>query len=188
MIVKLSNILTDFFIKKNIIDIQEKEVYCYCFELLIAFLINLNIAIIIGFACLQFLETIIFIVVFLSLRTAAGGFHAKTHFRCITLFSIVFLIFILIIKLTNISPIVNITLLTISSIIVNLLSPIDCKENRLEQHIKNKLKIKIFIFTIIYFIIAITLSILKYNRIAFAFTYPMTSVCLSLVYAKIIKQ
>jgi len=188
MITKLSEKLTDYFILKNIIDIGEKETYCYCFELMIAFIFNLSLAIIIGFSFLQFVPTILFIIVFLSLRTFAGGYHAKTHFRCILIFVVVFTSFIIIIKWCDNFSITNLILSVLGTILLLIFAPLDCKENRVDKKRKRKLKIYTSTFAITYTAIVIVLNIFNYDKIAFSIAYPLAAVALSVTYAKIIKQ
>lgn len=80
--------------------ILEKDisVYAYGFELLFSVVINivgmLSIAIITG----QYLSWFWFLLALIPLRFSAGGFHAKTHFNCITITLLVFFVCLLCIQ------------------------------------------------------------------------------------------
>lgn len=78
MIAKLAQKMTAYFIKKNVINEEEKETYDYCFEVLIATVINLVILVMLGILTRRCIETAIFCVLFMLLRGAAGGYHANT--------------------------------------------------------------------------------------------------------------
>lgn len=74
---------------------EDISLYAYGFELMFSVVINiagmLFLAIIVG----QYLSWFWFLLALIPLRLSAGGFHAKTHFRCITLTLVVFLLCLL---------------------------------------------------------------------------------------------
>jgi accessory gene regulator B len=71
---------------------NEKEIYAYSIEILISLLINFIILSITAYILKKQVELIVFIVFFSSLRSYAGGYHAKTHIECITLSFCLFVI------------------------------------------------------------------------------------------------
>ncbi|NLK63478.1 MAG: accessory gene regulator B family protein [Tissierellia bacterium] len=71
---------------------NEKEIYAYSIEVLISLLINLIILSITAYILKKQAELITFIVFFSSLRSFAGGYHAKTHIECISLSLFLFVI------------------------------------------------------------------------------------------------
>lgn len=78
----LSAKITAFFLAQNIIPAQEREIYEYGFALLIADFINFFAIFIVGILCQQTWETILYIIIFVGLRSVCGGYHAKTHLKC----------------------------------------------------------------------------------------------------------
>jgi len=61
---------------------DEYEHYKYGIEITISSVINLLLIFIIGILINRILYSLIFLIIFISLRQLTGGFHAKTYFRC----------------------------------------------------------------------------------------------------------
>ncbi len=82
----MSKKLTDLFILKKIIKEEERNIYIYCFEVIISSFIYLVLffTIAIVFKCL--LQSILFLTGFWIIRSVAGGYHAKTYAKCHALF------------------------------------------------------------------------------------------------------
>lgn len=74
---------------------EDISLYAYGFELMFSVAINilgmLFLAVIVG----QYLSWFWFLLALIPLRLSAGGFHATTHFRCIALTLVVFLLCLL---------------------------------------------------------------------------------------------
>lgn len=100
---KISKKITAFFINKNIITRDQREIYEYGFELIIADITNflLILFISIGYNCLC--AGIIYLFCFVSMRVFCGGFHAESRATCRIYMLISFIAFIKIYCLLNIS-------------------------------------------------------------------------------------
>ena len=70
----LSKMIADFFVRENVIEHEEYEIYKYGSDILIE-----NIGTTIFLICLG---TLIFIAVFAGIRRYSGGYHAKTKLKC----------------------------------------------------------------------------------------------------------
>ncbi len=81
------------------------EIYVYGFELLLSSLIETGAIILTGCLFGKFLETILFLLSFSSIRFFSGGYHAKSYLRCfiVTLISY-FLILLMTDTLSYLSP------------------------------------------------------------------------------------
>lgn len=79
---KLSAKITAFLSSHGIIRTEDSEIYIYGFDLLIADVINFSLILLIGGLCRQLGSTIIYLMIFVGLRSACGGYHAKTHIKC----------------------------------------------------------------------------------------------------------
>lgn len=90
----LSQKLTTTFIHLNIIPESDRDIYIYSFELLLSAIINLVVAAVMIAVSGQVLGGVVFVGVFLILRQSVGGYHAKTHFRCILSFTVIFGVFL----------------------------------------------------------------------------------------------
>ena len=79
---KVSEFIVDILIEGDVINKEEKKLYTYCFETVLFVAINIITTIIIGFFFREVLATILFMVVFISMRVFAGGYHCKTEMGC----------------------------------------------------------------------------------------------------------
>lgn len=78
----LSAKITVFLISQKIISAKDRDVYEYGFDLLIADCINFSLILLIGILWSQLKETVIYLIIFVGLRSVCGGYHAKTHCKC----------------------------------------------------------------------------------------------------------
>ncbi|MCL1883106.1 MAG: accessory gene regulator B family protein, partial [Defluviitaleaceae bacterium] len=70
------------------------EVYAYGLEIFLSSALQLLAFIALGLIFGQLLTTIAFLASFIPLRTVAGGFHARTHFRCFLGFCAIYAVFL----------------------------------------------------------------------------------------------
>ncbi len=81
--------ILDFLEKNNSIKNNKRDIYEYGYELLISTLITIITIIFLGLLSGKLLSTIIFLFYFMPIRTVAGGYHAKTHVKCLILSNII---------------------------------------------------------------------------------------------------
>lgn len=117
MIAKISRGLASYFSDKNVIKINDIEIYSYGFELLLSEVISTLIVALIAVVTGRVIESVIYLLVFTAMRVSAGGFHAKTHLNCIAGFTTVFICFIV---LLDVLPFACYRLITPLGLIVNL--------------------------------------------------------------------
>lgn len=128
--------------KNGVYEDSEVEVYTYGYELLISTLINAAIVMAIGIILRCFAESVLYIIVFASVRTIAGGFHASSHIRCIATFSVSFLFFALAIKhvlLSLLAPYVFLTTL-VFSLTMFTSAPVAAPNKPMSEKKRNKLR------------------------------------------------
>ena len=63
-------------------DLLPLEIYVYGFELIISSIIETGALLLVGFLIGKFVETILFLVSFSSIRFFSGGYHANSYFKC----------------------------------------------------------------------------------------------------------
>lgn len=79
---KISNAITDFYITKNYISEEKKEIYSYGFQLILADIMNFAIIIFISLFLKRITDGIAFLITLCGIRQFSGGFHAKTFWQC----------------------------------------------------------------------------------------------------------
>lgn len=130
-------------------DVNEEKIELYSFAIYIVFseLLHIVTMLLIGLIFGLVAESIILYISFISIRKFAGGYHAKTPFRCY-LFSIVTIVIsLLTLKFSFNSQIIGlnymfISIALISLIVILFLSPLDnenkiinCKEKKVYKKI-----------------------------------------------------
>lgn len=91
--------ITAFFIEQKIIVAKDREIYEYGLELLLADLLNFSIILLIGSAIHQLWSTVLYLLIFVGLRSVCGGYHAKTHLLCHTCTIGVYILFLLLLHI-----------------------------------------------------------------------------------------
>lgn len=131
-----------FVYKKN--DLLPFGIYVYGFELIISSVIETSALIIAGCLIGRFIETILFLLSFSSLRFFSGGYHAKSYLRCfiITLFSYVLILlmndFLIMLDAVVIAMIAFSEFL-VTLIIFIIISPVESKEKEITNPRRQKL-------------------------------------------------
>lgn len=100
MIDKLSTLISSEFVKHNIILEEAKDVYKYGVEISISSIVGFTITLIIGLIFNALIQAIIFYVIFISLRSITGGYHAETYLKCNLIFGLVTLFVVIFSKIS----------------------------------------------------------------------------------------
>ena len=88
----LSNKITDFLYKKEVISQEQKEVYIYGFTVLFLNILDILIILALGILIERYLDTIVFLMVFGITRQYTGGYHAKTVSKCLVVYMLIYLV------------------------------------------------------------------------------------------------
>lgn len=92
MVEKISGYITDQLIQAEKISQEQRVVYKYGFERILLSGVNLLTTLIIGICMGQVLECIMLQLLFMPLRSHAGGYHAAGRMRCFILSTIITII------------------------------------------------------------------------------------------------
>lgn len=180
----MSKKISSFFIINEIIKEEDREVYEYSLELLLSTLLNFAAVIIIAVFARRILEAALFVFGFVPLRTIAGGYHAKNHFRCFMILLFTYSLFLLTVFLIPVNFILAATtILTISSILlIFLFSPVEDSNKPLSTSETKKFKRKSRISILCYMILVLGLSLPVSNKIfGYSLAFGMFSVSFSLL-------
>ena len=96
MITAQAHKLTDYLCKQQIIKEEEKSIYYFCFEVVLSTAYFWAMVLILALISGQILESLVYLAAFTLMRSAAGGYHAASHWRCMILSAASFAAFLLI--------------------------------------------------------------------------------------------
>lgn len=133
--------VTDRIVKQliisGIIQSEKKEIYQYGINQLLNNMFSIATFLMISILLKSVLEGIVFLLAYFPLRVYAGGYHARTAFRCWILSSGLLLVVLLTVNYISISPIwydllacISIDILLIMMPVEDINKPLDEKEMR----------------------------------------------------------
>ena len=141
--------ILDFITKQGIIGTEEEvqDFYRYGIEISISSFLNIALVLILGLVLSHFPESVIYLTLFIFIRSFTGGYHADTYFRCNLLMCVLFILVILLNKTAApymTSP-AYLCLICLSEIIILSLGPIENKNKPISESKKKVLKIVGFV-------------------------------------------
>lgn len=181
MIKRICNYIMDCLIENEIVKENERCFYYYCVEGLIEVVGNLLITLIIGIVLGKIFETLLFLIIFIPLRSLTGGYHVQNENLCFVLSIALFLEVILstgyLQKNFDIEWCIRSYI--VSLICILMVSPVDCKNKRLSIEKKRKLKKITVSFTIIFS--SIFFVLVKLQSYNYSFVISNTTLLIALL-------
>lgn len=130
---KLSRKIVNDLTQSDIVKAEDAEIYIYGINQILMYAINISSALIIGLIFGKLFEAAVFIAAYCSLRSFAGGYHAKTPLKCY-FFSIIMLIIVLVgIKYLYLAELVYYAVLLAAALVVIVLSPVEDRNKPLDE-------------------------------------------------------
>lgn len=118
MITELAGKVADFFVCRNWVEKDEREIYRYGVEVIMSGAISFCIVLICAIAFQEILYTFLFYAVFLLMRRFCGGYHADTYLKCNLLFAVNVVLVDILLKMSDEVSNYLLFLITISSILL----------------------------------------------------------------------
>lgn len=177
---KLSRKITSFFIAQNYVAEEKREMYDYCFEILLATLVNLIAISIIGIIAKEFILTIIYIVTFMTMRNFGGGYHANRHITCILTSIIIFMALLIFSRVfAEYLQTIGYIGILLSYIIIWINGPVDNKNKPLSDEEKKYLKKRLFVALSIFSVVGALLLYFQ-PTITYGFTISYVLIIMSI--------
>lgn len=186
MLTAIATKLSDSVIRQCRLAPERKNIYIYGSELLISTGLGMLSVLLLSFLLGNPLAGVIFLLIFISLRLFAGGFHASTYLKCFVLSNTVFIVtFWLASALLRITHIFTIGLLFIGSIIIVFLAPIRNTKHPLsnERYKKNRI-IARFLSILEAYLILVIYTITSHLYFLSIGTASMFAVSLMIIFPK----
>ncbi len=98
MIHSVALVIVDFFVSKDVITEEEKEVCAYGMELIISGIISVALVLIIGLITGNTCYAVVYNIMMIVIRMYTGGYHADTHVGCNVCYCMAFLISIALLR------------------------------------------------------------------------------------------
>lgn len=185
MILRFCNLIINQFEKANTISEHNKELYVYGLHQMIIMILNILITLMIGYILSMLWQSILFLITYIPIRTYAGGYHAKTPLMCYCLSVILVIAILLVMKMIEIPLFVCITGITLSSICIILLAPVQDPNKPFTEKEKMFFRKKTRIFLFAEVIICILGFIFHWSMVYFSIFMSFATISLMLILGKI---
>ena len=179
--------LTSYLIKKEVIENDHFEVYKYGLELLISSVFETIIIYLIGILFFSVVDSFIFIVCFVLIRSFCGGFHAKSYYKCLIYTTLTFIIVSILTHALQLSSQLFVLLAFVNIGIVAFTAPVENEAKPINENQKRRLKIISIIICFAFATICVVLYLHKCEY-AYNFIYSMTSVSVLLILGIIVSK
>ncbi len=183
MIRFLSSKLADLLIKNRIVPTEDREIYIYGYELIISSFFGAVSVLLMGIIIKSFIESLVFLIIFLAIRQCCGGYHANSYIKCIASFVFVFVLVIIAqhLFLPYYSLFIWVILSAVCMSVILDLAPIENSQKPLTIEIKSRnRKIAIIMALIIISVSAWLYVVIP--QISLIMMLTLLSVCMLMIY------
>lgn len=171
--------------KQNMIQTDRRNIYKYGINQILNMLLNIATFLVIGLLFHMEFETVIFTAAYIPLRIYAGGFHAKTPFKCWIVSAVMLLLVLLVMKYADLSLYVYDMLALIGTVVILVLSPVEDKNKPLDK-IEKKIYKKRCMWTLVAeLLIFILLRFFQRNTVSICFEVVWVTLSIMLIAGKI---
>lgn len=179
----LSRRFADFMTKNNIITEQDKEIYRFGFVLMLRIILNVSTLLFIGACFDMIVETIVFVIYSLMIRSYSGGFHSDNPIICYLISVVTTVLMLFCIKFGVLNIRLNFMLIALSIGVILIYAPVEHKNKPLEEverkiYKRNLIKILIgLIFVVFMFLLFDKISMMFASGYAFLVSAIMILIC-----------
>ena len=188
MLSECANRIADYLSNNEIVKPEDKEIYIYGLEVILSTAANLLIVTLLGCALGLFVQTVVFVIAFAVLRVYAGGYHAKTHRSCIVTFTAIYLVNMILQRVTpdGIQRVLGSIIALTALVLIFTLAPIEHKNRPFEgnEYCKFKKMSRIIASFEVFLVIAGVVVFPIYHTITYCISLALLSVVLILAIAK----
>ena len=162
---RLAYMISDFFIRKNIIEEKQREICRYGYEVILSTILGGLLVIGISLLVGQLEAGIIFLLIFSSVRKFCGGYHADSYIKCNLVLILVLLVYLGIIRMmlsdNPTVPVMCVMMYLLYMACIIAYAPIDNENKRLSGYEKIKYRRISLIIGVIVGMVSAILYIVK---------------------------
>ena len=185
LLTRLSRKIVNDLTRSDIVKAEDAEIYIYGINQILMYSINISSALIIGLIFGKFFEAAVFIVAYCSLRSFAGGYHAKTPLSCYV-FSVIMLIVVSIgLKYLHLADWVYYAVFVAATLVVLVLSPVEDRNKPLDEIEHRVYKKRTILIAATELLIGIVLKLMGLDNLFVAVVYSFVVLSFMLVAGKV---
>ena len=179
--------IAQMLITSSLIEEGDWELYSYGFFMIIGRIYYFFVTVVTGLLMGIPFESALFYVVFMVLRTYAGGVHAKTEIACSVLTTLAMISSVLGIKQLELldNSLFPLLMLGTGSLCILLFSPMDTNEKPLDEQEQGKYKAICVVIVLMCIIVALISQLFSIHRIFYAIVCSIFLESILLIVGKI---
>ncbi len=156
MLNKIAGTLSTYLFSRKLISAEDIDMHTYGFELLISFLFSSSLILLSGiiFGCV--VETLVFMGVFIFLRSFSGGYHALTYSFCTIITMSIYSSVMLLTNYTIVNTLAYYILFPCGALVLFVFAPIKNPNKPLTQQEEKKHKVISLILFALFWTIGFT--------------------------------
>lgn len=181
---KVAKSLTDYIIGKGMIENEDREIYEYGFQIATEVGLFILFCLVTTLHLHMYMEAIMFFIIFVPLRSYAGGLHLEKYHSCLILSCLTFCGVLLIVRYIQVSFYFSFIVLLILEYWVFRLYPVENLNRKVDDEENRYFKKKLVAFLLLDLLIAIACIILHNSSGIFMITVTFTIVMVTMVIGK----
>ncbi|MBE6851638.1 MAG: hypothetical protein E7504_07950 [Ruminococcus sp.] len=142
LITAISKRISLFLYKNNVIDSEDIEIYMYGFEIIVSTIFATLIILAIGILLRMVALSILYLIIFSSLRQMTGGYHADTYFKCNLSFGIISFCILVLTRILSQDHVyslnIHLLFLLFSTLVIIVYAPVENPNKPLDEKQKRK--------------------------------------------------
>lgn len=151
--------ISERLLENNIITKDFFDIYVYGLELLVSFFFSTTVIFVIGLVTSRILQTVVFLLTFILIRSFTGGYHAKTYLVCSITTFFCYMMTLLLSECFDVNIYIQSILGLFGSIVIIACAPIE-NSNKKISHSK---RIVFKIISVMIFVVAFSIGVLLNN-------------------------
>lgn len=183
MIRLLSSKLADLLVRNKIVAIEDRDVFIYGYEILISSVIGAFSVLLLGVFLNTFVESLLFLIIFVTIRQCTGGYHANSYMKCIVSFVAIYVCVIIV--LNFVLPYYSLLIWAIISVVcmsvILDLAPIENPQKPLTVEIKVRNRKRAIVLSLIVLAVSALLYIIV-PKISLIMMLTLLSICMLMTY------
>lgn len=179
----ISNAVATLFINNGIADEEDRDIYIYSVNVLLYNVATFIFILVLSFLFHNVIETLVFLLTFVSLRRYTGGYHAETRIKCFLASVTVYVLAVIVgTYFTDRGAVWILSLvMIICSCMLILFSPINSDKMQFSENKMNKFRVKSRVSLGILLVLACVLYYFQLSEYAVYISLGIISTSISLM-------
>ena len=181
---KIAERLADYIIQKGTIKEEEREIYEYGFSIAIEVLLCVITCFSISMMLHTFVEGILFFVIFIPLRSYAGGLHLSSYWSCFSLSCLTFFIIMLLGKYLTLPIYIALITFFVLEIVIYNLYPVENVNREIDADEDNEFRKRLKQFLIMDGVLGFIFTVLSWSKYMQTFTFTLVMITVTMAIGK----